>query len=112
MMGRVDSAASAPLLEKTAAEASESGGGYCYVEGCPGCAVDRHKAANPGIPYSNFIYVWIVTLCTGTRARAPANHRHAISCLCTSAPAMRIYVLTLDRYISLAAGGGGGGGGA
>ncbi|XP_066336646.1 protein ZINC INDUCED FACILITATOR-LIKE 1-like isoform X1 [Miscanthus floridulus] len=74
MMGRGDSAeqqsaaAAAPLLEKTSAaaeaEASEAGGGYYYVDGCPGCAVDRHKAANPGIPYANFLYVWIVTLCT------------------------------------------------
>ncbi|CAD6254948.1 unnamed protein product [Miscanthus lutarioriparius] len=72
-MGRGDSAAAAaaaPLLEKTSAaaeaeaEASEAGGGYYYVDGCPGCAVDRHKAANPGIPYANFLYVWIVTLCT------------------------------------------------
>jgi len=38
------------------------------VEGCPGCAVDRRKAANPGIPYGSFVYVWIVTLCTGTYA--------------------------------------------
>lgn len=64
MAGRGGASAAAPLLEKTAA-AAESGGGCCYVDGCPGCAVDRHKAANPGIPYGNFIYVWIVTLCTG-----------------------------------------------
>ncbi|GJM88078.1 hypothetical protein PR202_ga04102 [Eleusine coracana subsp. coracana] len=56
------SSASAPLLEKKAA----TGGGAVYlVDGCPGCAVDRRKAANPGIPYGNFLYVWIVTLCTG-----------------------------------------------
>ncbi|CAL4911765.1 unnamed protein product [Urochloa decumbens] len=53
-----DEGQSAPLLEEKA------GGRKMYVEGCPGCAVDRRKAANPGIPYSNFIYVWIVTLCT------------------------------------------------
>uniref|UniRef100_A0ACD6A115 Uncharacterized protein n=2 Tax=Avena sativa TaxID=4498 RepID=A0ACD6A115_AVESA len=46
---------SVPLLEKK---------GVHYVEGCPGCAVDRRKAANPGIPYGSFIYVWIVVLCT------------------------------------------------
>ncbi|TVU50743.1 hypothetical protein EJB05_02131 [Eragrostis curvula] len=49
---------SAPLLET-------KGGGVVYFEGCPGCAVDRRKAANPGIPYGNFLYVWVVTLCTG-----------------------------------------------
>ncbi|KAK3139261.1 hypothetical protein QOZ80_5AG0380370 [Eleusine coracana subsp. coracana] len=55
------SSASAPLLERKAA----TGGGAVYlVDGCPGCAVDRRKAANPGIPYGNFLYVWIVTLCT------------------------------------------------
>ncbi|XP_039802560.1 protein ZINC INDUCED FACILITATOR-LIKE 1-like [Panicum virgatum] len=47
---------SAPLLEEKQQTA--------WVEGCPGCAVDRRKAANPGIPYGSFIYVWIVTLCT------------------------------------------------
>ncbi|WVZ54624.1 hypothetical protein U9M48_005391 [Paspalum notatum var. saurae] len=46
----------APLLETKEAAA--------YVDGCPGCALDRRKAANPGIPYASFIYVWIVTLCT------------------------------------------------
>nr|ACG25327.1 carbohydrate transporter/ sugar porter/ transporter [Zea mays] len=69
---RGDSAPAAPLLENKAAPASEAeaGGGYhhhnyyYYVDGCPGCAVDRRKAASPGIPYANFIYVWIVTLCT------------------------------------------------
>nr|CAB3488994.1 unnamed protein product [Digitaria exilis] len=44
---------STPLLEKT-------------IAGCPGCAMDRRKAANPGIPYGSFIYVWIVTLCTAS----------------------------------------------
>ncbi|KAK8447208.1 hypothetical protein SEVIR_8G023400v4 [Setaria viridis] len=39
-----------------------------YVEGCPGCAVDRRKEANPGIPYGSFIYVWVVTLCTALPA--------------------------------------------
>jgi len=104
-MGRGDSAASAaeqqsssttaPLLEKTsaAAEASEAGGGYYYVDGCPGCAVDRHKAANPGIPYANFLYVWIVTLCTGTLARqsSPCHLMFVhldlrLPCVCTCLP--------------------------
>jgi hypothetical protein len=73
MMGRGDSAA-APLLEKTSAAveqqsssvAAEAEGAYYYVDGCPGCAVDGHKAANPGIPYAGLIYVWTVTLCTST----------------------------------------------
>ncbi|ONM19943.1 putative peptide/nitrate transporter [Zea mays] len=76
MAGRRGDSAAAPLLENKAAPASaseaEAGGGYhhhnnnyyYYVDGCPGCAVDRRKAASPGIPYANFIYVWIVTLCT------------------------------------------------
>jgi hypothetical protein len=37
--------------------------GYC-IEGCPGCVVDRRKAASYGIPYGSFLFVWIVTLCT------------------------------------------------
>ncbi|GJN07073.1 hypothetical protein PR202_ga24865 [Eleusine coracana subsp. coracana] len=52
---------SVPLLEK-----ASTAGGVVYFDGCPGCAVDRRKAENPGIPYGNFLYVWIVTLCTGT----------------------------------------------
>ncbi|KAL6641943.1 hypothetical protein ACP70R_020124 [Stipagrostis hirtigluma subsp. patula] len=56
---------SAPLLEKTTNGGGGGNGGGVYFDGCPGCAVDRRKAENPGIPYGNFIYVWIVTLCTG-----------------------------------------------
>uniref|UniRef100_A0A453HQT9 Uncharacterized protein n=1 Tax=Aegilops tauschii subsp. strangulata TaxID=200361 RepID=A0A453HQT9_AEGTS len=59
---------SVPLLEKKA-------DGVLYVEGCPGCAVDRRKAANPGIPYGTFIYVWTVTLCTGQYSQ----HHHPSS---------------------------------
>jgi hypothetical protein len=53
---RVDEGSSAPLLEKATTAA--------YWDGCPGCAVERRKAASPGVPYGNFLYVWIVTLCT------------------------------------------------
>ncbi|XP_062196912.1 protein ZINC INDUCED FACILITATOR-LIKE 1-like [Phragmites australis] len=53
---------SEPLLEKTTG--GGGGNGIVYLEGCPGCAVDRRKAENPGIPYGSFIYIWIVTLCT------------------------------------------------
>ncbi|VAI03090.1 unnamed protein product [Triticum turgidum subsp. durum] len=48
---------SVPLLEKKAR-------GVLCVEGCPGCAIDRRKAENPGIPYSSFLYVWVITLST------------------------------------------------
>ncbi|MQM12002.1 hypothetical protein Taro_044916 [Colocasia esculenta] len=44
--------AAEPLLEKV------------YYETCPGCRVDRWKATSPGMPYREFFYVWIVTLCT------------------------------------------------
>uniref|UniRef100_A0A0D9XNT3 Major facilitator superfamily (MFS) profile domain-containing protein n=1 Tax=Leersia perrieri TaxID=77586 RepID=A0A0D9XNT3_9ORYZ len=64
----VESAAAAPLLKK---KGITTGDGYC-IEGCPGCAVDRQKAANSGIPYVNFLFVWIVTLCTGRRRQAAA----------------------------------------
>jgi len=56
---------SAPLLEEK----------QLQTAGCPGCAVDRRKAANPGIPYGSFIYVWIVTLCTGI-CLAPRSYRN------------------------------------
>ncbi|KAL6905681.1 hypothetical protein ACP4OV_003282 [Aristida adscensionis] len=52
---------SAPLLERSS---GGGGGGGVYVEGCPGCAVDRRKAENDGIPYGSFLYVWVVTLAT------------------------------------------------
>jgi hypothetical protein len=62
--GRQDVAAAAessvPLLETKAGGAPRN-----YVEGCPGCAVDRRKAADTGIPYGSLIYVWVVVLCTG-----------------------------------------------
>uniref|UniRef100_A0A1D1ZE51 Putative peptide/nitrate transporter At3g43790 n=1 Tax=Anthurium amnicola TaxID=1678845 RepID=A0A1D1ZE51_9ARAE len=44
--------AAGPLLEKV------------YYEGCPGCKVDRWKATYRGIPYRQFLYVWLVTLCS------------------------------------------------
>uniref|UniRef100_A0A0E0MC63 Major facilitator superfamily (MFS) profile domain-containing protein n=1 Tax=Oryza punctata TaxID=4537 RepID=A0A0E0MC63_ORYPU len=52
----------APLLEKKGSTGGV-GDGYC-IEGCPGCGVDRRKAASSGIPYGSFLFVWIVTLCT------------------------------------------------
>nr|CBX25240.1 hypothetical_protein [Oryza brachyantha] len=45
-------AAAAPPLPETA----------YYHEGCPGCAVDRSKALNPGVPYLRFFHIWIIIL--------------------------------------------------
>ncbi|CAO2143178.1 unnamed protein product [Urochloa humidicola] len=42
-----------PLLEKPHA---------VYFDGCPGCAMDRRKAENPGIPYGLFFHTWIINL--------------------------------------------------
>ncbi|ONM32474.1 transporter of mugineic acid1 [Zea mays] len=33
-----------------------------YVDGCPGCAMDRKKAANKGIPYKEFFFVAVTTI--------------------------------------------------
>uniref|UniRef100_A0A0E0BF00 Major facilitator superfamily (MFS) profile domain-containing protein n=1 Tax=Oryza glumipatula TaxID=40148 RepID=A0A0E0BF00_9ORYZ len=55
--------AAAPLLEKKGSTGTGVGDGSC-IEGCPGCVVDRRKAASSGIPYGSFLFVWIVTLCT------------------------------------------------
>ncbi|CAL9091031.1 unnamed protein product [Musa acuminata var. zebrina] len=35
-----------------------------YFDNCPGCKQDRKNEASLGIPYKEFFYVWIVTLCT------------------------------------------------
>ncbi|CAL4911763.1 unnamed protein product [Urochloa decumbens] len=35
-----------------------------YFDGCPGCAMDRRKAENPGIPYGLFFHMWIINLVT------------------------------------------------
>uniref|UniRef100_M8BE41 Putative membrane protein n=1 Tax=Aegilops tauschii TaxID=37682 RepID=M8BE41_AEGTA len=45
--------AAAPLLEKKEA---------VYREGCPGCAVERRKALNPGVPYKEFFHIWTIIL--------------------------------------------------
>nr|CAB3459278.1 unnamed protein product [Digitaria exilis] len=58
---------STPLLEK-------------MIAGCPGCAMDRRKAANPGIPYGSFIYVWIVTLCTASIMAGEEYHPGCPGC--------------------------------
>ncbi|KAK3136059.1 hypothetical protein QOZ80_5BG0427480 [Eleusine coracana subsp. coracana] len=53
MAGGEGEAAAAPLLEEKP---------QVYVDGCPGCAVDRRKAENPGIPYKHFFHIWIIIL--------------------------------------------------
>lgn len=50
-------AEAAPLLEKV------------YFENCPGCKQDKKKDFNPGIPYKEFAFVWLVTLCTGNQGK-------------------------------------------
>ncbi|XP_020101475.1 probable peptide/nitrate transporter At3g43790 isoform X1 [Ananas comosus] len=47
-----DSTSRVPLLNKV------------YYAKCPGCAMDKRKESHTGIPYKEFLYVWIVTLCT------------------------------------------------
>jgi hypothetical protein len=37
-----------------------------YFNGCPGCANDRRKAENPGIPYGQFFHIWIIILVSCT----------------------------------------------
>ncbi|KAF3327227.1 Protein ZINC INDUCED FACILITATOR 1 [Carex littledalei] len=37
-----------------------------YYDNCPGCVQELKNERNRGIPYREFLYVWIVTLCTGT----------------------------------------------
>ncbi|GJM88077.1 hypothetical protein PR202_ga04101 [Eleusine coracana subsp. coracana] len=53
MAGGEGESAAAPLLEEKP---------QVYVDGCPGCAVDRRKAENPGIPYKHFFHIWIIIL--------------------------------------------------
>ncbi|KAL6905680.1 hypothetical protein ACP4OV_003281 [Aristida adscensionis] len=70
-------AAAAPLLGKTKRE--------LYVDGCPGCAVDRRKAENPGIPYKLFLHIWIIIL---------------VSCLPISSMLPFLYFMV--RYLNIA----------
>uniref|UniRef100_J3N5V3 Uncharacterized protein n=1 Tax=Oryza brachyantha TaxID=4533 RepID=J3N5V3_ORYBR len=69
-------AAAAPLLEKK----TTTGEGYC-IEGCSGCAVERRKAGSTGIPYGSFLFVWIVTLCTGTYLITLHGDTQILSCM-------------------------------
>ena len=36
-----------------------------YVDGCPGCAMDRKKASNKSIPYKEFFFVTVSTIASG-----------------------------------------------
>lgn len=38
---------------------------YLYVEGCPGCEVDRQKQMQRGLPLKQLLTVWIIVLATG-----------------------------------------------
>uniref|UniRef100_A0ACD5ZWG6 Uncharacterized protein n=1 Tax=Avena sativa TaxID=4498 RepID=A0ACD5ZWG6_AVESA len=68
--------AATPLLEKKAA---------VYHEGCPGCGVDRRKALNPGIPYKEFFYIWIIIL---------------VSCLPISSLFPFLYFMIRDLHVA------------
>jgi hypothetical protein len=46
-----ESEAAAPFLETKP---------QVYFDGCPGCAMELRKAANPGVPYRLFFHVWII----------------------------------------------------
>jgi hypothetical protein len=48
---------SAPLLMKKE---------HYYHPGCPGCGHDRRKELQTGMPYKEFLYVWMICLTTGT----------------------------------------------
>lgn len=60
--------AAAPLLEKEKEKAEAAAA--VFVEGCPGCASERRKAENPGIPYLQFFHVWSIILVSCTYVSA------------------------------------------
>ncbi|XP_020583109.1 probable peptide/nitrate transporter At3g43790 isoform X2 [Phalaenopsis equestris] len=35
-----------------------------YYGNCPGCKQDLRNEEHPGIPYREFVYIWIVTICS------------------------------------------------
>lgn len=69
-------AAAAPLLEKKET---------VYREGCPGCAVERRKTLNPGVPYKEFFHIWIIIL---------------VSCLPVSSLFPFLYFMIRDLHIA------------
>ncbi|RWW32803.1 hypothetical protein GW17_00002490 [Ensete ventricosum] len=36
-----------------------------YYDNCPGCKQDRKNEVRRGVPYREFFFIWIVTLCSG-----------------------------------------------
>uniref|UniRef100_A0A0D9XWM0 Major facilitator superfamily (MFS) profile domain-containing protein n=1 Tax=Leersia perrieri TaxID=77586 RepID=A0A0D9XWM0_9ORYZ len=56
-----------------------------YHESCPGCAVDRAKALNPGVPYLRFFHIWIIIL---------------VSCLPISSLFPFLYFMIRDLHIA------------
>ena len=53
---------SSPLLTKKE---------HRYYPGCPGCDHDRGKELQTGMPYKEFLYVWMICLTTGTVSFCP-----------------------------------------
>jgi hypothetical protein len=37
-----------------------------YLDGCPGCAMERKKASSKGIPYKELFFVAVTTIASGT----------------------------------------------
>jgi hypothetical protein len=37
-----------------------------YVDGCPGCAIERRKESSKAIPYKELFFVAITTIASGT----------------------------------------------
>ncbi|KAF8653464.1 hypothetical protein HU200_062208 [Digitaria exilis] len=66
----------APLLERKP---------RVYFDGCPGCAVERRKAENSGVPYWQFFHIWIIIL---------------VSCLPISLLFPFIYFMIRDLHIA------------
>jgi hypothetical protein len=52
-----DGEGSSPLLSKNE---------HRYHPGCPACDHDRRKDLQTGMPYKEFLYVWMICLTTGT----------------------------------------------
>jgi hypothetical protein len=48
---------------------------HYYHPGCPGCDHDRRKELQRGMPYKEFLYIWMICLTAGTVSAT-------LSCLC------------------------------
>jgi hypothetical protein len=59
-----------PLLQEEAEKV--------YHPGCPGCANDRRKELQEGLPYKEFLYVWIICLATCKEFLCPPCVVHAL----------------------------------